>query len=129
MTKEKRIQVLKVAPMEAPEPIVLDNDLDSLQKAVSVGTDYQGLIELIGFEQGIDLLCNEEGKLISLPLNRRVGNDIIAGVFYVVGVDREGNLCSLPADKMQEYRERFAEIECYENISFDDLMYMRFVGI
>ena len=39
-----------VEPGKNPIEIELSNDLDSLKKAVSIGTDYQGLIEIIPIE-------------------------------------------------------------------------------
>ena len=111
--KEESIRVLKVEPGKHPEEVILHNDLDSLQKAVSIGSQEQGLIEIIELKEGVCLLCNEEGKLIGLEGNRRVGNDIIAGVFYVTGEDEEGNLASLPEEEMLSYKEAFREIEKY----------------
>ena len=40
--KQKKIKVLMVEPGKNPIETELSNDLDSLQKAVSIGTDYQG---------------------------------------------------------------------------------------
>ena len=106
--KENRIRVLKVAPLKIPEVCDLDNDLRALQEAVSIGADYIGLIEVVdlGDEQTC-LICNEEGKLIGLPLNRCVGQDIIAGVFYVVGQDEDRNFTSLSDERMAYYKKRF----------------------
>lgn len=64
--KQKEIRVLMVEPGKHPRVTVLKNDLDSLQKAVSIGADYQGLIEIISIGNGDCILCNEEGKLIGL---------------------------------------------------------------
>ena len=52
-------------------------------------------------------LCNEEGKLLGLEGNRRLGGDIIAGVFYVVGEDKRGNFTSLTQAQMEYYTKRF----------------------
>ena len=41
--KEKEIKVLVVEPGQHPKVTTLQNDLDSLQKAVSIGADYQGI--------------------------------------------------------------------------------------
>ena len=60
--RQKEITVLMVAPREHPMVTTLQNDLDSLQNAVSIGADYQGLIEIVGLEDGICILCNEEGS-------------------------------------------------------------------
>ena len=63
----------------------LANYLDTLQKVVSIGADYQGLLVLLRSEDGACILCDEEGKLIGLEGNRRLGRDVIVGDFYVVG--------------------------------------------
>ena len=43
----KEITVLMVEPEQHPKVTTLKDDLDSLQKAVSIGADYQGLIEIV----------------------------------------------------------------------------------
>ena len=112
--KEKRIKVLRVAPFLAPEVCVLENDLRALQEAVSIGADYVGLIEVIGLEdERACILCNEEGKLIGLPLNRWIGHDVIAGVFYVVGQDENGNFTSLSDERIAYYKRRFEYAEYF----------------
>ena len=109
--KEKEIRVLMVEPMESPKLVTLQNDLDSLQKAVSIGASYQGLIELVPFEDNVLILCNEEGKLIGLEPNRRFGHDILCGVFYVVAEDDEGELISLTSEQVEKYSEFFGHID------------------
>ena len=81
---KKEITVLMVEPGEHPRVTTLKNDLDSLQKAVSIGAEQQGLVEIISLENGDCILCNEGGKLIGLEGNRRFGDDILTGVFYVL---------------------------------------------
>ncbi|MBE6984602.1 MAG: DUF3846 domain-containing protein [Ruminococcaceae bacterium] len=110
---QTEIKVLKVEPMNEPKVVTLKTDLDSLQKAVSIGADYQGLIEIITIDDGVCILCNEEGKLIGLDGNRRIGNDIIAGVFYVVGENDEGELISLTDQQLEFYEKRFFFPEYY----------------
>ncbi len=111
--KQKEIRVLMVEPGKHPKVTTIKNDLDSLQKAVSIGCEHQGLIEIIGIEDRVCILCNEEGKLIGLEGNRRLGNDILVGVFYVTGEDGRGNLISLPDDKIQRYRKLFWHPETF----------------
>ena len=77
--KEKEITVVKVEPMKEPVIACLKNDLDSLQKAVSIGAPEQGLIEFVWLEDNVSILCNEEGKLIGLAPNRRLNEDIQIG--------------------------------------------------
>ena len=121
--KQNEIKVLMVAPGEHPREVVLKNDLDALQKAVSIGCDYQGLIEVISLGKGVCIICNEEGKLLGLEGNRRLGSDIIAGVFYVVGEDKRGNFVSLTEAQMEYYTKRFWEPEQISLDGIADLIY------
>ena len=98
--KQKKIKVLMVEPGKHPTVTELDNNLDSLQKAVSINCDYQGLIEIIPIEPGVVFLCNEEGKLNGMEGNRKFGYDILCGVFYVCSEDDDGNLASLSEENM-----------------------------
>ncbi len=116
--KEMTIKVLKVEPKKLPEVCELVNELDALQKAVSIGADYQGLIEIVNIDDKTCILCNEEGKLIGLEPNRRLGNDILCGVFYVTGQDEEGNLTSLNDKALEYYKYLFNDIE---DISPDEI--------
>ena len=112
-----------VAPGEHPREVMLKNDLDALQKAVSIGCDYQGLIEVVSLEKGACIICNEEGKLLGLEGNRRLGRDIIAGVFYVVGEDKRGNFVSLTEAQLEHYSKRFWEPERFSMGDITDLIY------
>ena len=96
-----KIKVLKVEPHKAPEVAYIGTELSDLQEAVG------GYIEFIYPENGVIIMLNEEGKLIGLEGNRYFGNDIIAGTFYVMGDDNEGDITSLPEDKIQKYERIF----------------------
>ena len=124
--KQKEIKVLMVEPGEHPREVTINNDLDSLQKAVSIGAKCQGLIEIIGIDERVCILCNEEGKLIGLEGNRRFGDDILAGVFYVVGEDGCGNLTSLPDAEMEKYRKLFWEPEAFSGDDVTNAIFMYF---
>ena len=121
--KQKEIKVLMVAPGEHPQMVALENDLDALQKAVSIGCDYRGLIEVVSLEKGVCIICNEEGKLLGLEGNRWLGNDILAGVFYVVGEDKSGNFVSLTEKQIEQYRKRFWEPEQFSQGEVTDSIY------
>ena len=124
--KQKEIKVLMVEPGQHPKVTTLKNDLDSLQEAVSIGADYKGLIEIIGIADGVCILCNEEGKLIGLKGNRRLGSDILVGVFYVVGEDRCGNLVSLPDKEIERYSKFFREPEYFTQQDIDSTICTQF---
>ena len=68
-----------------------------------------GYIEIVGLEEDICILLNEEGKLDGLQPNRRLGNDILVGDVYICGSNEDGELTSLPEDAMECYKEMFYE--------------------
>ena len=104
--KEEKIKVLALLPMELPKELELDNTLEAMQKFVG------GLIECIALSDTgseVTLVCNDEGKLLSLPLNRPLwdGADVLAGPGFLAGCDNKGNLTSLPQSAMDFYKEKF----------------------
>jgi hypothetical protein len=117
--KAKEITVLMVEPGKHPKVTTLKNDLDSLQKAVSIGADYQGLIEFVSLGNGDCIMCNEEGKLIGLDGNRRLGDDILVGVFYIMSENDEGELVSLSDRKVKRYTELFWEPETFDRMDIE----------
>lgn len=124
--KQKTIEVLMVEPRREPRIVRLDNSLESLQTAVSIGADYRGLIEIISLSDEVCILCNEEGKLIGLEPNRRLWSDVLCGVFYVTGQDEEGNLCSLSAKDREHYKEYFAIPESITKEEADNALFAGF---
>ena len=124
--KQKTIEVLMVEPRREPRIVRLDNSLESLQTAVSIGADYRGLIEIISLSDEVCILCNEEGKLIGLEPNRRLWSDVLCGVFYVTGQDNEENLCSLSAKDMEHYKEFFAIPESITQDEADNALFAGF---
>ena len=123
--KEKTITALMVAPNMKPCLIVLENNLDFLQKAVSIGAPYQGLIEVHTLEPSVFMICNDEGKLLGLPGNRRLGVDIIAGIFYIVSEDQDGNFASLSPHLAEKYAGIF---QYPEEISDAEVLDALFTG-
>ena len=67
------------------------------------------LILLSDTSSAVTLVCNDEGKLLGLPLNRPLwdGADVLAGPGFLAGCDSEGNLTSLPQSAMDFYKEKF----------------------
>ncbi|MBQ8448734.1 MAG: DUF3846 domain-containing protein [Clostridia bacterium] len=70
--KEHHIKALKVELLERPEICYLENMLESLQKAVSIGADFVCLIEILDLDEHTCIVCNEEVKLINLMPNRQI---------------------------------------------------------
>ena len=94
--------------------------------AVSIGAAYRGLIEIIGIGNGDCILCNEEGKLIGLEGNRRVGSDIIAGVFYIMSEGEDGDLVSLSEEKIQHNTQRFWKPEVFDSAEIEPSVHIWF---
>ena len=125
--KEQHIKALKVTPLERPEICHLENNLEALQKAVSIGADYVGLIEIIDLDERACIVCNEEGKLINLIPNRRIEDDIICGVFYVAGQNEDGDLTSLTDEEILHYVEMFDSVEYFMQSNDGKIIVLKFI--
>ena len=68
-----------------------------------------GLFQPVCLGNGIVLCCNEEGKLNGMAPNRRLGDDIICGPFFLVGDDGEGDFVSLMDEQLARCREQFGK--------------------
>ena len=95
-----KIRVLIIEPNKEPRQARIEHNLKTLQEVVG------GLIEYVELEYNVDLICNEEGKLDNLELNRSIPNDIIAGTFIVAG-QHEGETISLSRKQIKKYKKRF----------------------
>ena len=59
------------------------------------------------------LVCNDEGKLNGLPLNRALEDyDVIAGTFFICGISGE-NFCSLTEEQTARYLQKFRAPEVF----------------
>ena len=103
---KEKIKVLALLPLKLPTEIELDNTLESMQKFVDGNIECLTLYDS-GSE--VTLVCNDEGKLLGLPLNRLLWNgaDVLAGPGFLAGCDNEGNMTSLPQSAMDFYKEKF----------------------
>lgn len=103
------MRVLIVEPMKPPREQEIAGSLATMQAIVG------GLIQAVyPFEEPIALVCNDEGKLLNLPMNRYVPEirDVIAGTFFLCGAPPEGeNFASLTEERLQRYTRRFYEPE------------------
>lgn len=107
--EDNKIRVLVVEPGKAPYAQQIENDYRAMQKLVDGCIEFVPLPEL-----DCCLYCNEEGKLIGMPGNRRLDNkDIICGTFFICAGDGHGNDISLNDEQLQYYTKRFREPEHY----------------
>lgn len=101
----KLLRILVVKPNETPYEATINNTLRDIQKAVG------GFFQNVYFEDGCILVCNEEGKLLKLQGNRRVGDDIIVGTFFIVADDNYGDFKSLTDSQLEKYTEMFKDTD------------------
>lgn len=101
------MRVLMVEMGKSPYATVLKDGLKSMQKAVG------GYIEgCYPFEDPVALVCNENGKVDGLPLNRAIYDEsgqmveAIAGNFFVAGLGEE-DFTDLSDEYMKKYSEMF----------------------
>lgn len=108
------IEVLLVKPMEKPRIIRMEDSLEAMQEVVGGGL----IEEYMPFIDPVAIVCNEEGKMRRLPLNRGIydGNgslmDIIAGDFFICYAPADSEkFLSLPEDLRKKYAKQFEHPE------------------
>lgn len=97
--QKKEMQVLIVRPGEAAERAVIDSSLASMQAIVG------GYIDIAyPWQERVALVCNDEGLLEGLPLNRYIPEmgQPIAGAFFVCGFS-DGQLTGLTDEQLARF--------------------------
>ena len=121
MTNNKTafMQVIMCKPGKRACITTIENTLASLQRLVG------GYIEAVyPFDDPVAIICNEEGKLNGLELNRALRDesgkvyDIIAGPFLVVGLGEE-DFTSLSKDYQEKYFKLFEHPELFLRVDND----------
>ena len=101
------MNVLVVEPYKKPYEKEIDPGLESFQH--EVGGDIECVYP---FDDPVGIVCNEEGKLEGLPLNRSLRDedgeiyDVVAGTFLVVGLGEE-NFEGLSKEQMDKFKAHF----------------------
>lgn len=111
----EKILVLLVEPGKCPKIVQIEDALKAVQ--CIVGGDIEVYRPL---DDDVAIVCNEEGKVKGLPLNRAIYSDrgelvdIIAGAFFVcyAPVDSE-EFMDLPKELAEKYEKYFKEPESF----------------
>ena len=115
------MKVVVVEPQKTPVVREIDAGLEAMQKIVG------GSIEAVyPFDEPVSLICNEEGKLLNLPLNRALRDengtvyDIISGTFFLCAAPPDSDrFAGLTDQRAKTYMEWFAMPEMFLNVGGD----------
>jgi len=109
------MNILLIAPGKAPEKREIDGELKTMQGIV--GGTIQALYP---FEDSAALICNDDGKLLSLPPNRALYDedgtlsDVIVGTFFLCDAPPNAEcFASLTDEQIDAYTKRFAVPESF----------------
>lgn len=72
-----------------------------------------GTIQAVyAFDEPVCIVCNDEGKLLGLPMNRALTDDhgvpydIVCGTFFIVGL-AEDRFISLTEQQIEKYQKKY----------------------
>lgn len=94
--------------MTPPTVQKIDGSLESMQKLV--GGHIQAIYP---FDDPVATVCNDEGKLLGLPMNRALTDDhgvpydIVCGTFFVAGL-KEDDFASLTEQQIEKYKDKYS---------------------
>lgn len=121
MEAEKGMTVVACYPGKTAQVIEIDGSLESMQQFVG------GYLQAVyPFDDPVAIICNEEGKLNGLPLNRALYTedgemfDITAGNIIICGLGEE-DFASLQGELLEKYLEKFKHPETFIKIGNDIL--------
>ena len=105
---QNAIRVVLVEPGKLARIAEVGTTLDAMQR--TVGGDIEAYYP---FEEQVCIVCNEEGKINGLPLNRAIRDadtgdiaDIIAGSFFICDCSGE-SFGSLSKEQQKRYLEKY----------------------
>ncbi len=111
--RESHITVVMCEPDKLARVAVISTELKDLQAAVG-----GGFIETYyPFNEEVCIVCNDEGKINGMPLNRAVKNDgkiteILAGPFFICDCSKP-NFGSLTEEQQTKYLQMFKYPELF----------------
>ena len=104
---------MKVLVVEPQKPCRVQ-EIESLADMQQiVGGDIEAVHP---FQDSAALVCNAEGKLLGLPMNRplldedRLPYDIICGTFFIAGLGQE-DFVSLTDEQIQRYKSLYDNVQ------------------
>lgn len=120
-------EMMKVVMVEPNKPAYIteiEHSLKGMKEAVG------GLIEPIYYldEPRAVMVGNEEAKLNGMEGNRRFGERIVAGTFFICG-DNGEDFCSLPDDLCEKYVQKFAVPESISQDEIEQDMGITLIGL
>ena len=100
------MKIVLVEPGKEAREAEITGSLREMQKLVG------GLIQTMYlWEDPVALVCNDEGKILGMPLNRVLEDyDVIAGPFFICGIEGD-HFCSLTEEQAKTYLEKFRQPE------------------
>lgn len=106
-------KIVLVEPGKLARIAEMELTLENMQSTVG------GLIQAVyPWEDKVALVCNDEGKLLELPLNRALADengqvyDIVAGTFFICGLS-EDNFTGINDDLAKVYLEKFRDMQTF----------------
>lgn len=111
MNEENLIKVLLVEPFDQPKKITIENNYQAIGEIISGDED-----EYMPFEDDVALLCNADGKRLSLSASHTVTDietgktEIIYGSFILVGASKfDSEYHSLNDNLIDKYMDLFSK--------------------
>jgi hypothetical protein len=112
------VTALKFEVGKNPCPCRLCDDGDYLNHCVSPDSYLTYTAAALKVDTGIAAIYCRNGHMFSLPGNRRIGDRIICGVFYIVRV-KDGKLKSLTDTDIVKYSLQYWHAERFND---DDIL-------
>ena len=125
----QKISAIIIEPDSGPLPVLIENDILALNKAVNINwrgqphPDFEPF-EIVELKNNINIISSPKGEERSLPLTRTIGRySKFYGIMYIVKMDGY-NLVSMTDKEIADYCRKFLfDTISMESLGFDSVDY------
>lgn len=111
------MKVLILEPGKLAREAEIEHSLEAMQKVVG-----GPITAIYPYEEPVAVVCNDEGLLMGLPLNRRLRRETtIAGTFFVCGLGEE-DFIDLSPELMGKFKVRLRFPHCFIRAENGDII-------
>ena len=121
-----KIRVLEIRPQKPPCVKMLLTSIKAFNDAVSIGTNLHCHAKARKLCGNVYIVYAAESECEEFECNRKIGNIIMRGIFYVVAADSDFCPISLTDEEISMYYSMFKDAETF---SLEDIIESNFEEI
>ena len=113
---KSKIKCLMIEPERPPVICYMEPTMKAFRRAVNQGALQSGDIEAKRLAKAVYVIFHKDRFLTDLKPNRRLEDDIISGVMFVVATDENRQPISMTDEQVSSFTLRFWNTEVFDDM-------------